>query len=666
MHIRTLLLTSLSVLALASGAVAQDHGDEPQEVIITGNGYRVTKDAMTSHVDVVTRTELDQKPAQGLGDALAYMPGVRSSSFAPGASRPVIRGLDTYRVLVLNNGLGAVDVSALSPDHAVGSDPLEAKRIEILRGPSALAYGGNAIGGVINVIDDRIPTSPASDGVDGRVTAQLSSVDDGKQLGASAKAGKGPLVFAFDLSHRKTEDYDTPVGPESRYLTDSEGEAPDTGEVQTNSASELTTWGAGASWIGDFGFAGLAIKQTEMAYGVPGHSHEGEDAEGPVTIGLDQTRYDVRSEFNLSLAGFNRLTADAGHTDYEHTEFEGGEAGTRFVSGGSEYRVALIRDEANGLSGVIGVAGLERDFEAFGDEAFLPSTQSRQTGIFTKYRYDKDVWGLEGGVRFDRTALSAAGFDRDFNTMSGSVGGFYRPSDHAFAGISLTRSERAPSDVELLAEGPHAGTGQFVVGDAGFDTEVGQSLELTGHITVDRHNRFAIDGHLYASRFDNFIDLRPTGDEADGLPVFQYVQTDADLWGFELEASAGLFGWKGQAVRLEASYDFVRGDTDLGPIARIPPSAVSARLTSEGGGWASHLEVRSVADRTTRLAELELPTQGYVMVNLFSSYRFASGVTVFGEVRNLGDAEIREATSATKDLVVAPGRNVRMGLAWSF
>lgn len=687
---RLFTTVSLSVLALASaGQVLADapvqaaQADQPEEVVITGRGYRVSKDALMSHVDIVTADEIDEKPAQALGDMLAYMPGIRSTNFTPGASRPIIRGLDGFRVLVLNNGMGAVDVSALSPDHAVSSDPLEAKRIEVLRGPSALAYGGNAIGGIVNIIDERVPTTPAEDGIDGRFTAQASSADEGKQLGLNAKLGQGPLVFAFDLLKRKTEDYDTPVGPESRYLTDLEGEEPDAGRTQVNSAVDLETYGAGLSFIGDFGFVGASVKQTDTTYGVPGHSHAHEEEdheheedeededhdheeEGPVTIGLQQTRYDLRSEFNLSLAGFNRLSADAGHSSYEHTEFEGDEIGTRFLSDGSEFRLALIRDGQGPVSGTLGVTGLERNFEAIGDEAFVPSTVTKQAGIFSQFRYDSGVWGVEGGARADRTELTSDGFDRDFNTVSASFGGFYRPSDHGFAGLSLTRSERAPSDVELLADGPHVGTSQYVIGDAALDTEVGYSLEFTGHVVIDPHNRFAVDLHLYTSHFDDFIDLAATGAEADGLPVFQYVQTDADLWGLELEASTHLFDWRGQAVRLEASYDYVHGKSDLGPIARIPPQAVTLRLESEGGQWRSYAELRTVADRKDDLAAFETPTEGYTTVNLFTSYKLKPGLTLFGEVRNLTNAEMREATSATKDIVVGPARSFRAGLAWSF
>ncbi|OYW76138.1 MAG: TonB-dependent receptor, partial [Asticcacaulis sp. 32-58-5] len=281
------LSAGISLIAITGLTQVQaQNADEPvkevpiKEVVVTGSAYAVSKDALMSNVDVLKQAQIDELPARGLGDMLSDLPGVRSSGFAPGASRPIIRGLDGFRVLVLNNGMGQVDASAVSPDHASATDPLEAQRIEVLRGPSALTYGGNAIGGIVNIIDDRIASTPAKDGIDGRVTAQASSVDDGYQGAFNLKVGNGPWVLTLDGLKRKTEDYDTPVGPESRRLTDAEGEEPDTGDTQVNSATDLESYGAGLSYVGDFGFIGFSAKQTNSLYGVPGHSHEHEHEEG--------------------------------------------------------------------------------------------------------------------------------------------------------------------------------------------------------------------------------------------------------------------------------------------------------------------------------------------------------------------------------------------------
>ncbi len=665
---KLVLLTSLSVLALAPAFAMTAHADAPAsdpahtEIVITGSGYRVSKDSLMSHVDILTRDEINQKPAQGVGDMLAYLPGIRSSSFAPGASRPMIRGLDGFRVLVLNDGMGVVDVSALSPDHAIPSSPTEAKRIEVLRGPSALAYGGNAIGGIVNIIDDRIPSRPvdAAKGFEGSATLQGSTVDSGIQGAFNVKAGKGPWVFTLDAFKLKTEDYDVPVPPETLAFSTANGTPPDTSTKQHNSAEDMRNVGAGISYVGSKGFVGLSYKTTDYLYGTA--------IDSDVAIDMHQNRWDARGSLDLDWAGFTRVDAAAGYSDYHHAEIEGGDIGTQFLSKGSEFRGAFVREGAGHVSGTLGMSLMKRDFEAIGDEAFVPSTTTKQGGVFTQYRYDSGVWGVEGGARFDETKLTSAGFDRDFNTVSASLGSFYRPADHTFVGLSLTRSERAPSDVELLADGPHAGTGQFIIGDPTLRTEVGTSLELTGHWTIDHDNRFQIDGHVYTSHFDNFIDLRPTGTDEDDLPVFEYVQTDADIYGVELEASTKLFDWGSQAISLHGGYDYVHGDSKIGPVVRIPPQALTLKLQSSNANWNSYVEVRGVDARKKRLAAFETPTDGYVTVNVFTSYKLPQhpGVSIYAEVRNLGDVEMREATSSTKDAVVGPGRNFRLGVAYNF
>ena len=660
-----LSLVALTSLGLASGARAEDPAPAaaeapPTEVIVTGTGYKLAKDALLSHVDVLTREEIDQKPAQGLGDLLAYLPGIRSSSFAPGASRPMIRGLDGFRVLVLNDGMGMVDVSALSPDHAIPTSPTEARRIEVLRGPSALAYGGNAIGGIVNIIDDRIPVQAAKNGLEGTLALQGSTIDSGLQGAFNIKAGTGPWVVTLDAFRLKTEDYSVPVPPETLAFSEAAGEVPDTSTKQHNSGEDMRNIGAGLSYVGDKGYAGLSYKKTDYKYGTA--------IDSDVLIDLHQTRWDARGALNLNWAGFTRLDAAAGYSDYHHAEIEDGELGTQFLSTGGEFRAALVREGVGKISGTVGVSSLKRDFEAIGDEAFVPSTTTKQNGIFTQYRYDAGPWGLEGGARYDQTTLTSAAtaYDHDFDTVSASFGAFYRPNDHSFLGLSATRSERAPSDVELLANGPHDGTGQFIIGNPAFGTEVGTSLELTGHWVIDHDNRFAVDAHVYTSHFDNFIDLRPTGDVDDDLPVFQYVQTDADLYGVELEAGTNLFDWHAQTVSLHGAYDYTHGQSKIGPVVRIPPQALTLKLESAGAKWDSYVEVRGVDARNDRLAPFETPTDGYTTVNLFTSYKLQSGVSLFGEVRNLGDVEMREATSSTKDAVVGPGRNVRFGLVYNF
>jgi outer membrane receptor protein involved in Fe transport len=281
---RRVLLSAASLLAfalvaplapsLAQAAETPAPADAPDlnavdKVVVTAAPYAVSLDTVTSSVNVVTRDQLDTLPAAGIGDLLNGLPGLRSTFYGPGASRPVIRGLSGPRVMVLQNGVGQVDASSLSPDHAVASDPGEASRIEVLRGPSTLAYGGSGIGGVVNMIDDRVPSSPAANGPEGRLSASVSSVDDGWAYSGAVKAGKGPIVFAADISSRRTDDYTIPTAAVSDRLAARDGLTVDPDHKVKNTDVEVDAYGAGVSWVHERGFIGASVKKTDTTYGVP-------------------------------------------------------------------------------------------------------------------------------------------------------------------------------------------------------------------------------------------------------------------------------------------------------------------------------------------------------------------------------------------------------------
>lgn len=678
-----LFATAATFALAASPALAQpaERGREVSEVVVTAAPYVVTLESATTSVDILKRDELDQAPVGGIGDALAGVAGVRSSSFGPGASRPVIRGLSGPRVLVLSNGLGQVDASALSPDHAVATDPQEAQRIEVLRGPSALAYGGSAIGGVVNIIDERIPTTPA-DGLSGRVLASGSTVDNGWQAGGSLKAGSGPWVVTVDALRRETEDYDVPTFPESRRQLEADGAewpGPVDSKVE-NTFTELTTYGSGVSYVTDQGYLGFSVKRTETQYGVPGHAHEHEeeheeeplpgephaDEEELVSIDLEQTRYDLRGEYRLTAGPFETIRFAGGYADYTHVELEGDEVGTRFESDGWEGRLELVQPNRDGWQGAFGVQALRRDFEAIGEEAFVPPTLTKELGVFTLQRLDRDGWGVEGGIRLERKELDSPVGDRNFTGVSASLGAFVRPGDGWFVSLSGSRTERGPAQEELFANGAHPATRSFEIGDPNLDSEVSWSADLTGHY---RSSRWDVDAHLFVVRYDGFIDLRPTGaeDTESGLPIFQFLQTDATFYGGEIDGSYSLWEAGPRAFRLEGVLDYVHGKTDLGPPARIPSWSVTGRGVFEGEWWTGQLEVRRVGEQD-RVAEFELPTDAYTLLNASLVVRPLKDrdFKVFLEGRNLTDAEAREHASFLKELAPLPGRNFRLGVGYRF
>ncbi|MFT4911471.1 MAG: iron complex outermembrane receptor protein [Brevundimonas sp.] len=663
---RILLLTASGWAALSGAALAQTTPQTPvpedtarlEDVIVTGTPFGVTDRASLLAVEVLGAEQLAVAPAATLGDLVNGLPGVRSSSFAPGASRPVIRGLSGPRVQVLTNGLGLIDASSVSPDHQVAVDPAEASRIEIVRGPSTLVFGGSAIGGVVNIIDERVPTTRAENGLDGHVSTQLSSIDNGRGGGASLKTNLGPLVFTIDGYTHQSEDYGISGPAMSQRLADALSVPRPWASTVVNSASAIDQLGAGLSWVGDAGYFGGSVKTTNSTYGTV--------AEPDVTIQLEQTRYDVRGEHTLGTPWFDKVRLGAAYADYTHTEFEGADTGTVFFSNGYEGRLELIQRPRNGWQGVIGGQLLDRDFDAAGAEAYVPRTTTREHGLYTVQRLDRDAWGIEGGIRFDSHRVDSPLVDRSFDNVSASAGLFVRPSRPLFLGLTIARNARAPSEVELFADGAHVATAAYEHGDPTFDSEVATSIEATMHYAS---GPLTADLHVYTAHYDGFIDLRPTGvDDVDsGLPIFDYVQTKADFRGFEAEASYDLWVDGDRSLTLSGTADMVRAQTDFGPAARIPPWSAGAQLAWSSRRVDAGVEVRHVGAQD-RVTAFELPTDSYTMVNLTGAlHPFADhNVTVFGELHNLTNVEAREHASFLKDIAPLPGRNLRVGVTYRF
>ena len=661
-----LFATAGGLFLFASAAYAADEGAEPghkdlSEVVVTAAPYVVSLDSTTTSVNVIKRDALDLAPSAGLGDVLAHLPGVRSSFFGPGASRPVIRGLAGPRVQVLTNGVGQIDASGLSPDHQVASDPQEAERIEVLRGPSALAYGGSAIGGIVNVIDERIP-SKFEAGIHGRALATYSSVDDGRQVSGALKAGVADGVsVTLDGVHRRTDDYEIPVAALSRRLAAAQGlpEPSRDGTKVPNTYTQLDAFGGGISWVGEPGWGGLAVKHTDSEYGSA--------AEEEVRIKLKQTRVDTRGALTFDGGPFESVRFAGGYADYEHTEFEGDEVGTTFLSKGEEGRIELVQRNRGGWQGALGVQGLHRSFDAIGEEALIPKTKIDEWGVFTLQRFDKDSWGLEGGLRLDGRSVKNVRADRDFTNFSASVAGFVRPTEGLFLGLSLSRTSRGLTEEELSSFGAHPATGQFEIGDATLDKEVSYAADASLHY---RGRGWTVDAHAFYSEYDNFIDLIPTGtvDDESGFPVFTFVQSGATFYGAEAEASVETWRDGERSFHLEAAGDYVHGKTDFGPAVRIPPWSLATRGIYEAGPWTGTVEVRRVG-KQNRVATFELPTSGYTMLNaslVVRPFKGNDGLKVFLDGHNLTNTEAREHASFLKDIAPLPGRSFRLGVGYTF
>lgn len=700
---RVWMAMAVSGYALIGAAHAQeeDASRRLEPVLITSApGPDRTSDELVGNATALERADIVRDLASSLGDTLSGQPGIASTFFGQGASRPVLRGLGAERVQVLTNGIDVIDVSAASPDHQVAADGIDAEKIEILRGPAALAYGGQAIGGVVNVIDGLINETLPERTVSGDLLSAYNSVNDGTELAARGHVTAGPFVLAATASTRDFGNYDIPGFVESsrlRALEEAEDEIGDEDhdhdheearDTVGNSFLETETYGLGLSWIGDRGFVGLSVRNQSADYGLPGgHAHEEEGEEGGEEheeempfIDLEQTRYDLRAGLDLDHELIKRVSGSFSVADYQHTEFEGpGEPGTRFETSGYEAR-GEIDHAVSGFEGALGVQFLDKELSTEGDEAFITPTDTKSSALFLYEARDwDDGFGIEGGLRAERlTHDNQTEGKAEFDLFSASAGVHKHTASGWFVGAQLGYTERAPNESELFALGPHLATRQFEAGDSTLDKEKGLNLEGTLRW---RGDRLSAGANLFTTQFSDFIYLAPgTIDEgglpvseADGLPVFVFTQADATFTGGEIYGEAifddGAFGADWQ---IKTSADFVDASfDDSGDVPFIPPF----RLTAETSAAWQLFELGAGvewADAQDKPGAGQLPADSYTLIKLHAALNLSElgfgreGTQAFVDVRNATDEEARLSTSVLKDTLPLPGRNIRAGIRVAF
>ncbi|MBA3510363.1 TonB-dependent receptor [Sphingomonas sp.] len=722
MHRLTCLLASTCLfaapaLAQEAGSAKPDAADPPsqhvdphthhhggEEIVVTGHLVRELD--LLAGKTVVSGTELQRDLRPQLGDTLAKQAGVSATSFSPGASRPVLRGFQGERIRVLTDGIGSIDVSNTSADHAVTIDPLTAERIEVLRGPAVLLFGGQAIGGAVNVIDRRIPRTVPEDGHHIDVTGGLGSAADERSIGAAADlAVGGGLVLHVDGSFRKSDDLRVGgyvLSPELRAeqleIAEEEleeGHAEEAAEALElaslrgkipNSATEQKSGGLGVALIRDNFNIGASVSVFDSNYGVPmrpgaEHHHEGEEGEegaeeeeeeghgeAPVSIDLRQVRGDLRGEYKFDEGFLEGIRLRVGAADYEHTEFEGEEVGTVFKSNGVEGRLELVQRDRNAWRGASGAQYFHRDFKAVGAEAFLPPNTTSQLGLFTLQEFELGAVGVEAAARIERSNAESksVAIERSFTALSGALGASYALAQHVEAGINLSRTERAPSAEELFSNGPHIATQAFEVGNPNLRKE--KSVGAEAYFRVDRRTlEMNLTG--FVNWFDNFIYEAATGQEQDELPVFQYFQRDATYYGFEAEISAPLFQVGGFRFVGDAVADYVRATVKgAGPVPRIPPLRLLGGLEAQSDRIDGRVEVEWVDDQK-RIAQFETPTDGHTLVNASLAWRpwgKKRETVVVLSASNLFDVDARRHASFTKGFVPMAGRDIRLSARFSF
>ena len=667
------------------------------EIIVNSTPLGQTLSESAQPVSVLSGDALRANTHSSLGETLADQPGVSSTSFGAGASRPVIRGLGADRIRVLQNGVGTQDVSNTSPDHAVAVDPVLVDKIEVVRGPAALLYGTSAVGGVVNSFDNRIPEEMPKGPVSGRAEIRGGTVDDEKAGIAKVEAPLGPFAVHVDGVLRDTNSYKIPGFARTSAAREAEPELeyPEPRGTLSFSDTEVQSGAVGGSYISERGFLGVSLSSFNTTYGVP-------NGENDISIDLEQQKVETRGQLDDPLPGVEKVRLNVGYVDYEHTEFEGEETGTIFKNEGVDSRLEFHHKPVGEMKGLLGFQFLTSDFSAIGEEAFQPPTD---TNIYSAFLFEElpitETVKLQGGIRYDYSALDSdpfpesseetglaevpeaerlarvepeAGVDRNFSTLSGSTGAVWTPTPTYSYAVSLSYTERAPAGQELFANGPHVATAAFEVGDSDLDTEKSFGVDLTARKRTGR-----VTGSIgaFMNQFIDYINLTPTAEEEDGLQVYNFVAEDAQFFGMEAQVEYHLLGEivaeqsPAEDLALFIQPDWVWAEVrDTGEaLPRIPALRLRTGIEYARPETTVRLEYARYFDQT-RTAEFETDTKGSDIVNASAIYRLGTfslfDVSVFARGENLLNDKVRNHVSFIKDVAPLPGANLVGGIGLQF
>ena len=638
-------------------------------VVITASPLRPAADSSAVPVEVVEGHQLMLRDQTSLGVALEGLPGVHADTFSSGASRPVIRGQTLPRVQVLTNGASTFDAAGVSPDHAVVAETMLAERVEVIRGPGALLYTAGAIGGVVNVIDGRIPESVPEKGVTGHVDLRGTTGIKERAGAFSLTAGEGPIAVHVEGMKRRTGDYRVPDWTSSRV--------PGT-DQNTDSGS------VGLSWIQDKGYTGVAVSRTQSKYGIPGHDHrydechphgnrlhcdshdpdhEGHDDHGagsePPRVDLKSNRVDLRGEYRQPFAGISRIGWRAGFVDYRHNELEEGKIASTFKNRGRDLRLEVGHEKIAGWEGAVSVQAAESDFRTAGDERFMPSAVTRTQGLGVVEAYDWNDWRFELGARYDRQRVQPDNTSPRYNAgaASFSAAALWKFTPHYVMSLSLTRAQRMPTAQELYANGKHLASNTYEQGDSGLGKETAKGVDLGLRKT---EGDLTFDLSLFYNRVDNYIYAR-TQDRFEDFQLIHYSQQEARFIGLEgaldyrinRHFTVGVFG------------DMVRGRLRGGDdLARMPAARLGGRVQAKWGQLTADATLYRVF-RQHRVASGERETSGYTMLNMGLSYDMAAGpsdLTLYLSARNLLNQKALNHASYLAHAAPLPGRSIMAGV----
>ncbi|MCB5190160.1 TonB-dependent receptor [Methylobacillus arboreus] len=660
---------------LATQAVQAEEQIELPTIAVTANPLGVASDELVVPVSTLSGRELSLQRESTLGETLKSIPGISSTYFGPNASRPVIHGLDGERVRMMQNGVGILDASSLSFDHAVALDPLVIEQIDVVRGPAALLYGGSAVGGVVNAIDHRIPKE-AIDGVTGRSEIRFGGAENQKNGAIVLDAGNGVLTVHADAYKRKTDDLDIPGYAVSRRKNEADGEARENKGRLVNSGSDADGGAIGASIALENGYVGMSYSTFNNKYGTV--------ADPDVLIDMKSDRWDFASELRDLGSIINKVKVRMAHTDYEHRELEDGEVGTTFKNRGLEGSIEASHGNIGPLSGVIGLQFHNSRFEALGEEAFVPPNRTNTRALYVYEELPLDALKLTFGGRVEHAKIESSGGgdfgpsqSRSFTPYSLATGALFNLNEQWSLAANLSHNERAPSYFELYADGEHVATGQYEVGSTDLQKERSNGIDAQLR-WKQNHDSFSIGA--YYTRFSNFIGLFNSGilvneegeaGEVDSdIPEARFTGAKAVFKGLEAEGKFRVYDKVG-ALDLKLRGDYVRAtNRDTGDsLPRISPLKLGFGLDYRFNRFGSRLDVLR-AFKQNRTDDNELATDGYTLVNATLTYKLPTPsyfqLEAFAKAYNLLDQTIRDHTSLLKDIAPMGGRSLLVGLRGEF
>ena len=608
-----------------------------ENVVVTASPYAQSAFKTYQPTQSLSGTELDQKLTSSLGETLKEQIGVNVRTFGTAPARPVIRGFDGDRVLILQDGNRMADISSQSGDHAVPVNPASVARIEIVRGPASLLYGSNAIGGVINTISSEVPHDQPFNGAAGYANFGYGS-NNKEGLGAGhVDYGTGSWIL-----HASGAD------------TDSSNYSSADGEV-LNSAARNSNLSLGSDYVGGWGSTGFTYGYDNLHYEVP--------TGGQTNLQMNRNDYQFRNILNFS-GPFLKLRQNFGYVDYQHQERDGDVVDTTFLNKVYEYRALLDQKPEGRLSGTIGFSGYHRNYQTVGEEILAPDTIQNTFAGFGYEELHYDQFRLQFGARVESVHYTPTGLiDRTFTGPSASVGILKDLTANTLIAANYAYSYRAPSLEELYNHGPHDGTASFEIGNPNLNNELGNSVDFSL-----RHKSNRVEGEVdfFYSRINNFVFAAPTGAVEDDLPVVIYTQADSRFVGYEASLSVGLMSWISPYFRS----DYVQAETTSHgePLPRIPPARERIGAEFLFKKLSVSPEVLFVSAQN-RVFGLETPTPGYTLLNIRSAYVWTShGLTntITASLLNATNEFYLNNLSFIKDQAPEPGRTFRVTYSLNF